>query len=217
MEEMVCTLVTGDHHVYTGSLHVNYEPILYGIFQRPSNSSLGVHYRLFAARLEGVDIGLYSGVSIKTGDISMRPVAFDVVFQRVPESHGRLYEEMKKLSLDPWKAPPLEGNLVLDYVSVTPPRNKSDPSWERVTYIKDFPLIEALVTPDDDDGIISLPEPLRTIDIPILTKAQARYELPVFMQSERAKRPALQPTYDHHRDDQEPEREAHSVDRAADI
>jgi hypothetical protein len=184
IENMNCTFITGDLNVYVGSIYLSYEDIIYGIMQRPSRDGTGVHQRIMACKLERTELKLYSGLCIKTGDTTDRPLASELLFLRVPASHTRLYDAMKDIRTNPWRVDPLDrDSVVARYIAITPPKDDdTNPDWKRVRYIGDFPWL-ARMAKLDSHKMILFREPSRTVSKEELAKVTGEFRVTVFTQS----------------------------------
>jgi hypothetical protein len=183
MDEMECTLVTGDSNVYIGSMFLNYEGILFGILQRPSSTTKGgVHQRIFVTKIEPIPLAVFSGLSIKTGDITGRPVSSELLFIKIPrELDEGLYEEFENLSSAGWSAGSVGADSqVAQYLAITPPQEQEHPNWKRVRYLRDFPGLAKMAQQDPRNLTRLFREPSRTLSRELLRTL--RFRLPVFVQ-----------------------------------
>lgn len=163
---MECKMVTGDLNVYHGSLCITHEEILYAILQRPFPNGIDIHQRFIASKLERSQFDMYSGILMKVGNLSIRPLAADMFFAFVPKDHHKeLYKAFQPIAKQEWDdmSPIAKDSIIADYVAITPPNEpRSDPDWARVKYLHDFPVLEKMGTPTPS-YIELFREPLRTL------------------------------------------------------
>ncbi len=143
-------LVTSEGNLYWGSLHINHRTTLYGLMQRPhdlSDANRPVSQRFYAVNIKTSDVGrqlaLYSGLYIKTGDVTELPVGGDCLFLHVPR-HGNelLYDRMRGLMDHDFVERCVDDDrLIMDYIASF---NEHDPE-ARPIRIEDIPFLAKLV------------------------------------------------------------------------
>jgi len=186
---MEVTLITAGHNIYWGSIYMNYQQIAYIMAQRQSNQNKGgVHQRFYSFRPEGGLPEIFSGLCLKTGDGSRRPVCAECLFLQVfDDENEELIAEVKKLVEEPWSSAQSESSVILDYISDIPPEfhlmgGIAASQRPRVKHVRDFPLLAELV--QYGSGDISLfREPLRPVDAETLRREVLRYGVEVFRHS----------------------------------
>lgn len=123
-ETLETVLVTSEGNLYWGSLHINHRSTLYGLMQRPHDLrpiDPPVSLRFYAVNIKqhgGRQRPLYSGLYIKTGDISELPLSGDCIFLQVPapENPG-LHERLRTFLHEPFAERNVsDDQLVMDYV-----------------------------------------------------------------------------------------------------
>jgi hypothetical protein len=188
-DRMECTMITSERHVYFGSLFVNHEDIIFGIFQRKTLSG-GINQRFIALKLEGQWLPMYSGLCIKVGATTRLPVASDCIYVKVRAPHyERLLKEFEQIKRSGWKGefiPPVDRRSALaQYITENPPAvpySSTHPAWSRVKFIEQFPALAKWSTPDKA-GHVFFGEPLRTTSGETLVRLGRDQTLPVFKQN----------------------------------
>ena len=179
-------MVTGDMNVYFGSLLITHEEILYGILHRPSHIPGEVHQRFIASKVERPMFEMYSGIMVKVGNISIRPLASEFFYMPVaPKDHPELYRAFEDVKAMQWHSPyPIEDTSVIaEYIAITPPpRSRSHPDWERVRYVRNFPILSKLST-KSSEYIELFREPLRTLSAETLNDTLTDGHLDIFRQT----------------------------------
>jgi hypothetical protein len=191
-ESMECILITAEQNVYFGTLSINYENILYGILQRRIPDSESVNQRVIVMRLEQNGLPWYSGLCIKTGDTTHRPLAAECLYVPVPSDHSKLYDEFDSIKAAGWEAIRVPDNSeIVQYLTDVPPRStysRHDLRWKRVKFVRDFPTIRQL-SKRNEQGIIYFREPLRALDAETITRLSRRLpRLEVFRQDHKTQR-----------------------------
>ena len=186
LEKLGCKLVTGDMNIYHGSLNITHEYVLYSILQRPARNKVDIHQRFIASRIEMPDFEMYSGICMKIGNLSTRPIAADFFYLHIPQdSNADLYREFDKILDRSWNDAASIGrdSVIADYIAITPPtKPRSNPDWSRVRYVKDFPALLKLAL-RTDNYIALFREPLRTLGAVTLGEVLSDIPLEIFRQS----------------------------------
>lgn len=173
-ERMECIVVTSELNVYFGSLSLNLEGQIYGILQRIDRVNGGVHQRLIVSHLENREYPIYSGLCVKTGDTTHRPVASECFYLKVGKGHDALNQFMVDL-YNNVKADPAKylqyrlprDSIAADYVTDNPPidrYDKKDSRWARVKFVREFPVLAKRAVPDSK-GVTVFREPSRSVDL----------------------------------------------------
>lgn len=185
-EEMECILVTSERNVYHGSLFINDEKILYGLLQRRWRNN-GVNQRVITLRLESKRLPIYSGLCLKTGDTTRRPIGAESLYVWVkPDEHPELVGAMQDLRRQPWSGESTNQidpeSVILEYVTANPPPewDLDDPRWRTVKFLEDFPLLTDISKPDEANGVVYLREPSRTLSSETVLNIAKKGSLPVF-------------------------------------
>lgn len=183
---MECRLVTGDMNVYHGSLCITHEDILYGLLQRPADNGMDFHQRYIVSKIKRPKSEMYSGICIKIGNVSIRPVATEFFYVPVPETkHPELYEEFRRSVLTrKWSdiSQIDEATAIGTYISVTPPRRSwSHPDWRRVRYVRDFEMFKTICHRTKNYKAL-FREPLRTLSAETLGEVLEKNSLEIFRQ-----------------------------------
>jgi hypothetical protein len=189
-DSMECLMVTCQRNVYHGSLYINTDDLLYGIVQRPNAKNTGIHQRLFCMKLERRRLPMYSALMIKTGDTVGRPISSECMFVEIPKrEHHDLYAIIEEMygKGDRGNTPPVPPtSIVMDYITApppqTPPTNTID--WERVRYLKDFPIFDLMASRDEWWGTPTMfREPQRTLSAEMIAALAKRQPISVFQHS----------------------------------
>jgi hypothetical protein len=184
--KMECIMVTSEKNIYFGTMFINHENILYGLLQRRTVRKRGINQRFIALKLSPRKLPMYSGLSIKTGDTTRRPVASDCLYVEVPQlDHAELYAAFDTIRHRDWTGelvePISERSIICQYLTDNPPglHDKSDAGWRRVKLVSDFPALSELVVPNKS-GAVYVRESLRTISSRELRELPAESVLSVF-------------------------------------
>lgn len=169
-ERMECLMVTAGRAIYFGTMFIDHEQVLSALLHRKPSRRTGLHQRFISMKLEGRRRRMYSGLTLKTGDQTRRPVACECLYVDVPrEGHPELYAEFEAIRQIRWTGGLVEkagsGSVIAQYITDSPPTgpfDPDDPAWQRVRYISDFPVLAALAE-RNKAGVIYFREPLRTI------------------------------------------------------
>jgi hypothetical protein len=186
---MECMLVTAERNLYWGSLYINHQQIMYVLAQRPSEEQEnGIHQRIYAVKLEGGPPTIYSGLCMKSGDMTKMPLSAECIFLFVSEArHQGLYAEFSKLRQTEWSKRKIGyESPIADYITENPPTDDEtadDFTRSRIRRVSDFPMLSAMVK-EEDQGIILLRESLRTLPAAALRGQLLRNRLRVFRQSD---------------------------------
>jgi len=188
-DAMECVMVTSELNVYHGTMFINHEDILYGILQRRARGN-GINQRFIAMRLEGRRLPMYSGLCIKTGDTTRRPIACECLYVNVPQpNHSDVYTAFNDLLNEKWTGGVVptvrEDSIIADYIASNPPMTpyeRTDPAWSRVKSVGDFNQLKELVT-SSGDNVPYFREPLRTLSLETLAGMARNSVLPVFRHS----------------------------------
>jgi hypothetical protein len=135
---------------------------------------------------------MYSAIIVKTGDATTRPVSAECLLVAVPENgHEELYQEIATV-IETMEKSQREGvpelridreSLILDYVSAVPPAMpRSHEAWQRVKYLRDFPLLEMMARESAPDMAL-LRFPSRTLSAATIVAVSGQAELGVFRHS----------------------------------
>ena len=187
LDNMECVGVTSERNIYHGALSINHENILFGILQRSTDHG-GLNRRFISMRLVHRRLPMYSGLCIKVGDTTRRPLAAGCLYVPIPPAdHVELYSAFRPIVEQAWTGEPTPSvareSVVSQYLTDHPPLtpyDRDDPAWARVKFLRDFPQIQDLVVPDKD-GTILFPEPSRTLAFDTLRRLSSRKALlPVF-------------------------------------
>jgi hypothetical protein len=182
---MECVFVTSERNIYFGSMYINHEDVLFSLLQRKTRNN-GVNHRFISLKMEGKRLPMYSGLCIKVGDTTRRPIAAECLYVRVPPAgHTELHAAFRQIRQNGWRGdfvPPVEETSeIAKYLTDTPPYGPYDPGnpdWERVKFVRDFPKIEDILTHDPR----LFREPLRTIRGETIIEVANLTLLPVFRQ-----------------------------------
>lgn len=180
-----CLVITSERYVYIGSLFLNFEGILFGILQRTLPGSTNINQRLISIKLELHKLPWYSGLCIKAGDTTHRPLAAECIFIPIPADHAKLYEEVEQVRRtigDSYRVP--EGSEISQYLTDTPSYQEIDNQQSRVRRIKDLSAIRALAL-ENVQGITFFREPLRTLDGGTILSLSRRIKLQPLRQDAR--------------------------------
>lgn len=188
-ESMEFVLITNERNIYFGTMFINHENILFGIAQRRCKTN-GVNYRFIALKLEGSRLPMYSGLCLKVGDKTLRPLTSECLFVKVPASSGSdLYKEIENIKARPWRGeyirPIDRSSIISDYLTDSPPAgpyNPDDPAWQRVKFINEFPQLLELAQPSHE-GKIYFRDPSRTLSVETIMGLTARGVLKPFRHS----------------------------------
>ena len=183
-----CVMITSERYVYVGSMFLNFEGILFGIMQRKLPNSNNINQRVISIKLELNALPWYSGLCIKAGDTTHRPLAAECIFLPVPPSHTKLQKEFEYVMGNAGEsyrvAPESE---IAQYLTDTPSYQVLDSKHSRVRRVRDFPGIVAL-SRKNDRGITFFREPLRTLDGLTVLSLSRNINLRVFRQDARRQR-----------------------------
>ena len=198
-EAMEWILVTTQEKVYRGALYINRDGLLYGLAQRPNSNHNGFHQRFVALKLEK-PLPMYSAIMLKTGDTSGLPMCAECLCVRIPESnHAKLYVEMREIMAG-LRQPATDSpgrarsktlsevridreSTISDYISALPPaKPRGNSDWERVKYMKDFPLFRLKLGKLSGEEVL-LHIPLRTLSSAQISYAGEQAELGIFRHS----------------------------------
>lgn len=171
-EAMEAVLVTSEGNVFWGTLHINFNGTMYGLFSRPREGSRGVLYRIYAVQIrhpKKKKRPIYSGLYIKSGDVTARPLAGESLFLWLSRSeHEALYDAMRQLlNMDFEFCEVSDRPAIMNYVSGY---DEDDPG--SAVRISDFDFISNITQPDAA-GAILFREPSRAVDSEVL-EARAR-------------------------------------------
>lgn len=187
LERRECKLVTGDMNVYHGSLYITHEDILYGILHRLSDTGNGVHQRFIASKIERPKFAMYSGIMVKIGNISIRPVAAEFFYvPMVKEKYPELYEAFQPINERQWSDTSQldDGSIIGQYISITPPQKaRTHADWDRVCYVGHFPILDK-ISRRTKNYIALFREPLRTLSAETLADVIAEAPLQIFQQGQ---------------------------------
>jgi hypothetical protein len=185
---MTCTLVTAERDIYYGIIAINFKNTLSILLQR--DSGRGIHYRFISIPLwKGINIsGLFSGVMIKTGDTSERPIASELLIKWIPPTFNlerrKFYREIRQIIFGPSLLKNIQENSeVLQYLTDIPQEHHplNHKSWRRVRKVKNFKIISDLSVGED---WALFREPLRTFDRRDLLDLSIKYaDFGIFMQA----------------------------------
>lgn len=165
---MECFIVTSEGNIFWGTAHLNDDATLAIIMQRSSRrSEANLRHRflaLHARHEEGDTPSIYSGVYMKAGDKTKRPLAGEAIFRLIErEAHDALYTRMEEIFHEPYSYHiAREDSLILPYIA----------SYDGVAAqarVGDLPFIEQLTQPDST-GIVLFREPIRTTDAEALVR-----------------------------------------------
>jgi hypothetical protein len=169
-----CILITAEGNKYIGTLNINYDQVLFALLQRvTSDSPPSLNHRFIAVTLPKDKLPFYSGVTIKVGDTTWRPLASECLFVRIPQvGHMELYECFDRLRADIGNTYPVEeGSVLSEYISANPPNSAYDrdhpsPEWSRVKFLREFPSLVELTRerPNGKSKFVYFREPSRTMD-----------------------------------------------------
>ena len=191
-DSMECVGVTSEGNIYHGALSINHENILFGVLQRSTHQG-GLNWRFIALHLEHRRLPMYSGLCIKVGDTTRRPLASDCLYVPIPlTDHGDLYTAFGSVAEKAWSGEavqPIESeNVISQYLTGHPPLtpyDAGDPAWRRVKFLRDFPEITELIIPNNGDTIL-FQEPSRTLSFDTLRRLSSRKAiLPIFRWPEK--------------------------------
>lgn len=178
-KNLECVLITAERHKYIGTLYINHEDILFGLLQRKTGSRLGVNQRFICMKLVRAKLTYYSGLMIKIGDTTSRPLASECLSVRIPHlpEHADLYNEIERLraaATDGERVP--KNSVIAEYITPNPPVSPYDPAapapeWEGVKFVRDFPALLNLTKMHGSgtNKFRLLREPSRTLDQNVLT------------------------------------------------
>jgi hypothetical protein len=178
-DSMECNLVTSERNTYVGTLHINHEDILFALLQRKTGSGQEINHRFICAKVVRVDLAYHSGLMIKVGDTTGRPVASECLFvrirKRLPE-HRDLYQEieiLRAVAANGTRVP--KDSVIARYVTPTPPAYSSydpaAPEWKDIKFVRDFPALFNLskIQGNSPNKFRLLREPSRTLAQDVLT------------------------------------------------
>ena len=185
---MTCILVTAERDIYYGIIAINFKNTLSILLQR--DSGRGIHYRFISIPLwKGINLsGLFSGVMIKTGDTSERPIASELLIKWIPPTFNlerrKFYREIRQIIFGPFLIKNIQENSeVLQYLTDIPQEEQplNHKSWRRVRKVKDFKIISDLSIGED---WALFREPLRTFDRRDLLDLSRKYgDFSIFIQA----------------------------------
>jgi len=188
--KMECIFVTNEGRVYIGTLYINNEDTLFFILQRRS-ATTGLQHRFIVQKLHEKKLRMFSGICVKVGDTTERPVASEVIFTKVRATeHELLYKEMTNIidgEIRESKLP--DDSEIYRYLTDAPPSMNFDsanpkPSWSRVRFVRNFPALETLVKSGSHHSLLR--EPSRTLDSSkIIELSSQGVRIPVFMQEKK--------------------------------
>jgi hypothetical protein len=169
---MEALLVTSEGNVYWGTAHLNEDRTLAMIFQRPIEGiSTELKHRFYAVHARHRDHGsrnLYSGLYLKAGDITKRPLAGETIVKLLERNehepvYGRL-EDLLKLS---YRFLNVSGDpTLMAYIAGYDGDGRVD------ARTRDVPYIDALCKPGEAK-IVLLREPIRATDSEALERLEA--------------------------------------------
>ncbi len=162
--KMECIVITSELSVYIGTMFISRENILSAILQHDTET--GIVYRFTSMKLER-NLKFYSGLCVKNGDKTRRPLAAQCLYVMIPRSHVDLYMEVTALASGTLPIARIGRNSVIaQYISENPPNapyDPNDPDWSRVKFVKNFPALAKMVKPEF--GSVMFPESFRTMDV----------------------------------------------------
>ncbi len=201
-ETKECLVVTSARNIYYGTMFLNHKNILHCLLQRPDKYTTDTNIRIYSLKLHGRSLAFYSGICLKTGDTTLRPISSECIFVPLaPEKHksviGRMEEIFaaqksqieKKGGQIPQSAASTrldEDDIVCDYFSDTPPDVKIDIeslAWERVRRAKEIPFLFELSKKRRNSTAL-LREPSRALRRSTIVKFARDHKIYVFRQSE---------------------------------
>jgi len=188
-DAMECVMVTSERNLYFGTIFINHEDILYGLLQRRTRDS-GVNQRVITVRLGGSRLPMYSGLCLKTGDTTRRPLAAACLYVRCSQSdHPEMYAEFEAIRRTPWTGKKVSNvakdSAIYDYITLNPRLSLADPEWNRVKKADAFPQLASLMHPNKA-GVTYLQDSLRTMSFEDLVRIGGELSLPVFRHSNTA-------------------------------
>lgn len=180
-------LVTSEGNLYWGTLHINHRATLYGLMQRPhefTETNRPVSHRFYAVNIKqhgGRQRPLYSGLYIKTGDISELPLSGDCIFVQVPATENpQLHDRMMAFLDEPFsERSVIDDKVVMDYIAGFD--EEADTS-QRALRIGDFPFIQSLLDETPDRDPLFRP-PARALGSKVVTDRAKGRPLTVFRHS----------------------------------
>jgi hypothetical protein len=192
-ETLETVLVTSEANLYWGSLHINHRSTLYGLMQRPHElaaTNQPVSVRFYAVNIKHYAGRLrppYSGLYIKTGDISELPLSGDCIFVQVPLADNQaLHERMKGFLAEPFADRNVsDDDVVMDYVAGFDEAGESERAPLRIA---DFPFIRSLLEEAPDRDPLFRP-PTRALSSQAVTERAQGKPLPVFRHSNSGAEP----------------------------
>ena len=145
---------------------------MYGNLERPERPDTNGVYQDIFQRLYSVNLGhrkqaFYSGLCLKTGDTTGRPLAAECIFLPVPRAeHTELYAAFQNLLNLPWSHEEIEiPPEIVDYIAPPPPKSGDEAeTLKRVRRIRDFPFLKNLAKKQRGTGIQLFRESLRTLE-----------------------------------------------------
>ena len=206
-------MVTADFNLYSGTFTTSYNGIFSCLLHRLGKS--GSHFRYLTLKLWNRDefkhIPIYSGMMVKTGADSRRPVASELIILKVQHSrYPELVATMNTLltaandpqhHLQPYVLNQEAKRALAEYMTAIPPDLGQEQSvdgdhaaigaaakaqLERVRYVRNFTLLSEL-SKDRPSGVM-LRDPSRSLSHDDLRHIACNYRLDVFTQSDAVTR-----------------------------